>query len=524
MRLVALIGCAALMEAGWLAMWPLSGALSHSPLFTAALLETHPLVNSIFDRSISIARAVLPTLSETPIGDKLGSPTFTVPAVALAAVMVWLAITYVAALFLARRMVRAAWLIIPAAVVFQATLAYLPGLFSQDVFSYIAYGRLSAVYELNPYIWPPSVLRDPVVPWVAEIWRGYPSPYGPLQVDVQWAIAHLTRPLSIEDQALVYRFVSNALLLLNLALVWLLLGRLVPLNRQQRTVGLAALAWNPLLLFEIGANAHNDVLMISFSLIALLLFSLTRSGLLTTVPLALGTLVKYVSGLGLLWLALANVARSRSWPVRFAVLVAMAIIAGGLAIVAAAPWLELPDSLDPLLAETTNVGYVNALPDRLAMALTRYVGTPLDVSRGAERALVWACFAIYLGWEARNVWRQPAAASVAMALARSCLVYVLLVSTSMQTWYLCLPISIAAGLGVGNRPTQMILGYSLLALPALHLSYYLRDATPGWVFVVYGLAPWLVFVPGLAVTWRLRARRRALEPAMLESAATAYGE
>jgi hypothetical protein len=37
-------------------------------------------------------------------------------------------------------------------------------------------------------------------------------------------------------------------------------------------------------------------------------------------------------------------------------------------------------------------------------------------------------------------------------------------------------------------------GYSILALPALYLNYYLRDSTPGWVSVVYGLGPLLPIV------------------------------
>ena len=520
MRLVALIGCAVLMETGWLAMWPLSGALSHSPLFTAAMLETHPLVRSIFDYLLQAAGWFLPGLSDAPITAPLGSPAYLAPTVALAAMMLWLAVTYVAALFLVRHTMRAMWVLIGGALVFQGTLLYLPGLFSQDVFSYIAYGRLSAVYGLNPYIWPPSVMRDPIVPWIAEIWRNYASPYGPVQVDVQWAIAHLASGLSIADQALVYRLISNALLLLNLGLVWVLLGRLEPIDRRQRVTALAALAWNPLVLFEISANTHSDALMVTISLIGLLVFAMTRNGLLSTVPFALGTLVKYLSGLGLLWLGIASVARTRSWRLRCAVLLGMGVISAGLAVFAAAPWLELPDSLDPLLAETTNVGYVNALPDLLTTTLARAFGTPLDMARSVERALVWTCFAIYLAWEAHRVWLRPVGSSIATALARSSLAYILLVSTSMQPWYLCLPVSMAVALGAHSRLTQLILGYSLLAQPVLYLSYYLRDATPGWVFIAYGLAPWLVFGPS-ALGVRLR---RAPSTALLESAATAYGE
>ena len=44
---------------------------------------------------------------------------------------------------------------------------------------------------------------------------------------------------------------ANALLLANLGLLWALLARVTPLDRTQRTTALAALAWNPLVLFEL---------------------------------------------------------------------------------------------------------------------------------------------------------------------------------------------------------------------------------------------------------------------------------
>jgi alpha-1,6-mannosyltransferase len=422
--------------------------------------------------------------------------------------LLWLAAVYALALILidrglgARR--GALWVVVGGAAVFQVTLLFLPGLFSQDVFSYIAYGRIAAVYELNPYIWPPSVLRDPVVPWVAEVWRSYAAPYGPAWVDVQWLVAKLSDRLSIADQALFYRGIANVLLLVNLGLAWRLLRRLVPQRQAQRTAALAALAWNPLVLFEIAGNAHNDALMVSFVFLGLLLFRDSSRGILASAALALGTLVKYLCGLGFIWLALASAARAKSWTRRSLRVVGLGVTAFVLAVVLALPWLELPDSLSPLLNETAGVGYVNSLPDIYALMLVARLGVPVDFARGIERPIVLLCFAVYLAWETRRVWREPNRVGVGRAVARSSLVYVLLVAASVQTWYLCLPVSVAAALGWRSRLTRLTLAYSALALPALYLSYYLRDNTPGWVFLVYGLAPLLLFVPGLAGPWQRR--------------------
>jgi hypothetical protein len=503
---LAFLACGALVEAGWLAVWPLGGALSHSAPFTTAVLQLHPVVNQVFQLTLGYARSVLPGLGDAPLTDPLGSSVYFAPATALAAVMLWLAAAYCLALVVldsglgARQ--AAVWGVIGCAIVFQVTLQFLPGLFSQDVFSYIAYGRLAAVYELNPYVWPPSVLRDPVVPWVADVWRSYASPYGPAWVGVQWVIARATGGLTIAEQALMYRLVGNILLLVNLGLAWRLLGRLTPLSHTQRTTALAALAWNPLVLFEVAGNAHNDALMVGFVFLGLLLFTHSSRGTLASAALALGALVKYLSGVGLIWLALASAARAVNWAGRARRVLALGVIAVGIAAAVAFPWLELPDSLDPILNETAGVGYVNSLPDVFALMLVNRLAIPLDAARGAERLLVLMCFAVYLGWEARRVWRDPSRGGVGHALARSSLVYVLLVSTSMQTWYLCLPVSVAAALGWRRRLTRVTVAYSALALPALYLSYYLRDNTPGWVYLVYGLGPLVVLVPSAMSRFR----------------------
>src|SRR4030081_1096745 len=79
--------------------------------------------------------------------------------------------------------------------------------------------------------------------------------------------------------------------------------------------------------------------------------------------------------------------------------------------------------------------------------------------------------------------------AVARASARSCLIYIMVVSTSMQPWYFCLPVALTVLMGWRSTLTWTIVGYSVLAVPALYLSYYLREATPFAVTLVYGLAP-----------------------------------
>lgn len=501
------------LGAGWLALWGLAGALTHSSLFTAAVLADHPTVAGIFRVALAAAQRVVPNLTDAPVRDPLGNPAYAAPAWAMAAIFVWLGGLYLLGLRLLDRGAAQAsrWalaVVLGGTLAFVITLVWLPGLFSQDVFSYVAYGRLSGVFELNPYVWPPSALaKDPVLPWIAPLWRGYPAPYGPVWLDVQLAMTHVTGTLSIANQALAYRGLASALLFANLGLVWLVLRQRTGLDQHQRVVALAALAWNPLVLFELAGNAHNDALMVTFTLLALAVVDWSRAGAVSTVGLTLGALVKYLSGVGVVWVALASAARATSLYTRIFRLWIVGMVYAVVVVVMALPWLELPDSLDPLLAETASVGYVNSVPDTFALAVSDHVfGVPprvtpglppshtpadngRDVARGVERVLSLALFGTYLVWEMRRVIASPFAPSIAAATARSCLIYILLVSTSMQSWYFCLPVAVALTLGWRHVLSQVSVGYSLLALPALYLSYYLRDSTPLAVFVLYALVP-----------------------------------
>lgn len=536
MRLVwiALLGLAA--EIGWLVVCSLSGPLSHSSAFTSGLRAWLP----VLDVLVSPAANAWPALATAapPLTDQLGQPGLIGPAAALGGALVWLGLVYSLGLVVLNRGAGASpgavWLVLGWALVFQATLLGMPGLFSQDVFSYLAYGHLATDYGLNPYVWPPSAIaKDPLVDWVAGVWQTYACPYGPLWVDVQSALALALDRLPVPAQALAYRGLANVLQLLNVGLVWLLLGRLVPLRRAERVAALAAFAWNPLLLFELAGNAHNDVLMVSLSLVGVLLLARAGSRLghgnlalevAACVWLTLGALVKYVSGIGLVWLAVACAAPAGRTRLRRSALLALVSLA--LAAALSIPWLELPDSLDPLLNETAGVGYVNDLPDQLTLALARQLGSVADAlgpARLFERGLGLAIFGVYLLWEARRVSTDGRPASVVRATVLSVLVYVLLVSTSMQPWYFALPVSLAVLLGLRSALARVTLAYAGLALPTLYSSYYLRDLLPGVVWLGYGAGPLLLLLPGWrgrpGAWWRGALARRTNLPAEPEAEA-----
>ncbi|MBO0769577.1 MAG: DUF2029 domain-containing protein, partial [Solirubrobacterales bacterium] len=63
-------------------------------------------------------------------------------------------------------------------------------IFSADVFSYVAYGRMFALHGINPYLHGPSAAaHDPVLPYV--YWIHTPAVYGPLDTLLNAALAPL---------------------------------------------------------------------------------------------------------------------------------------------------------------------------------------------------------------------------------------------------------------------------------------------------------------------------------------------
>jgi hypothetical protein len=192
-----------------------------------------------------------------------------------------------------------------------------------------------------------------------------------------------------------------------------------------------------------------------------------------------------------------------------------------------APWLELPDSLDPILRQTGGNLYANAVPDLLSLTVADQVlyaaGIPLvlarDESRLAMKVLVDLAFVMYLFWEVQQLWRgaagQAPVMSIARATARASLVLILVVSIWVQPWYFVLPLGLGVLLGVDDAVARVTIGYTLTALSGLYVHYYLQDAVSGAVYLAYAGVPLLAAVVVSRPTlyrrasggWRHGARR-----------------
>jgi hypothetical protein len=151
----------------------------------------------------------------------------------------------------------------------------IPIVTSSDVFSYIAYARLSVIYHQNPLTALPILIRfDPVYKYV--YWVKQPSAYGPVWAIISTFLQMMMGTLGLKGivpMVLALRLFGLAMHLASTMLIWSISGYLMganaPFLRGKRLLLTLAFAWNPLLLFEACVNAHNDATVLFFVLLTL---------------------------------------------------------------------------------------------------------------------------------------------------------------------------------------------------------------------------------------------------------------
>lgn len=173
---------------------------------------------------------------------------------------------------------------------------------SQDLWSYVMYGRMISVHDASPWEHVPAEYRhDPFVHRVARGWRHTPSVYGPVFATYAAAGAALAG-----DSALLAR------LFFQLTAAAALLGALVLVWRHTRSVGaVALLGLHPAIADYTVNGGHNDI---AVGLLLLLTVLFVRRRRLVVAGLVVGAaiLIKVTAGLALgglvLWLV-----RRRDW-------------------------------------------------------------------------------------------------------------------------------------------------------------------------------------------------------------------
>ncbi|HEX9036719.1 MAG TPA: hypothetical protein VF808_06965 [Ktedonobacterales bacterium] len=407
------------------------------------------------------------------------------------------------------------WLALGGAAVMGITLALLPSLPSDDVFSYILYGRISALHGANPLIATPADFpNDPFLPLV--YWQATRSVYGPIWLGLSDLIARLAEALggSLALYVALFKLVGLAAHLADAALVWAILGRIAP---RQRLAGTLFYAWSPLCLLEFSASAHNDAVMLLFLLLGV--YAITRgweAAGLALIGLSIAT--KYtpvallpIYGAYIVWRERANgadwraVALGLAWR---AGIVALAVV------VTAAPLWAGPKTLGALLFSPPAQQLDNSLLDTLQWPLRWLAQSALGWSVAQARsvvetglkALALLAFAGLWLWEFR---RARSLGGTLSAWGWALLWFAAVASGWFWPWYVTWVVALAAVAPWGRLQAAT----GLLAGGALTLYGFLPlQAAP-----VYGYRALLVFGPMMGYlgwqawrAWQTRADARAV--------------
>jgi hypothetical protein len=143
-------------------------------------------------------------------------------------------------------------------------LLFMYPITASDVLDYTSQIRVLTIYHANPLtIAPINFPNDPFLKF--NPWYIIPASYGPLWA-VLAALVSLPAGNNIFAAVLAQKLLSIVACLGCMIAVWQLARQHCPERRWQAFV---FFAWNPLILFEVGANGHNDTLMVFFLLVGL---------------------------------------------------------------------------------------------------------------------------------------------------------------------------------------------------------------------------------------------------------------
>jgi hypothetical protein len=321
-----------------------------------------------------------------------------------------------------------------------------------DVFGYIAHGRVLALHQANPFFVAPEAFpSDPIIPFLA--FPDEPSQYGPIWVLLGGGFAALARG-DLLTETLLYKTIAALAHLGGGLLIYSIAHRLTRDDRAARASAYLFL-FNPMLLWEMVGNAHNDGVMMFFGLAAVWLF-VSRFDRLVLPVLAAGALVKVPVALIGPVLLIGLFKRSRISAIEGA------LLALALAGAFYRPFWQGTDTLTALRRTdlfTASLGSVLrlALEPMLGLTNASTVARITSLSIFAFVSVLALVFALRAGTDAEIL--RPAYFTL--------LAGVLLATTWFQAWYVVWPLALGAALGEPRRHLEV----ALLSLGGL-LQYF----------------------------------------------------
>lgn len=189
--------------------------------------------------------------------------------------------------------------IVIASLLFMIIIPYT----SSDVYSYIANGWSAAHYKENPYyvsigqIADEMGFSDKMFNKVATCWRYETVVYGPLWTIICTILSSLSFG-NIDAALYIFKFANLLVHVINCVLIYKI---------TKKNIFVLLYGLNPFILFEALANAHNDIFIILFILLAIY-FAVKKKNIFMAVAfIAMATAVKYLAILILPFIVLYHV-------------------------------------------------------------------------------------------------------------------------------------------------------------------------------------------------------------------------
>ncbi len=274
------------------------------------------------------------------------------------------------------------------AFVFSVTLLLVYPWGAADLYDYALTGKLLAHYRVNPFVVPPASFAEE--PWLAYApWAHATVAYGPVWV-ILAAVAGRVAGDDLLASVLTFKLMAWLF-------YWLAILLVILISRHRAGGNTLAdmlfFAWNPLVLLETMTNGHNDVIMVAFVLLALLLVARRRTAW-AFASLAASALVKFMSAAISPLLVINQWQRHNTRAARVRA-VAVGLLSFGLTIaVFSLPFWE---GEDPLALDRRSKMFTTSIPTLIMLALQGRIGTAkaMEVAQVAA-ILALGAFGLYL--------------------------------------------------------------------------------------------------------------------------------
>lgn len=348
-------------------------------------------------------------------------------------------------------------------VIFAATLVLVYPITAIDLYAYIDHSLVLIQYHHNPIFTPPATFSPDPLMALSDGWQGSGSPYGPLGIVID-AIPTLLVHRELLANLILLKFLFSAMGLAEAYAIYTVLRGRWP---GMAMSGALLVAWNPLFLFEVSVNGHNDVAMMLFAVLG---FASLADGELTLGPvlLVVSVLVKYTTII-LLPLALLYAVCRKPVTERIPYLAVTGVACLAVAVLGYLPFWQGPDTIAHVL--TQNGRYLSSFSSVLAgLAGPSF---PPERTTIIGRVLFVPVY-VYALWRARQDFEHLLRASFLTMFA-----FLVLALSNVESWYVIWPIGLGALVpNLAERLSMVLLSYGA----ALLATFF------GFVWVWYGLS------------------------------------